>query len=398
MTNDQTPGVYWQDLFAPPEPPFLTGIPVFLGYIPGERAPEEGKTPQLLTLWTHFAETFGPPQTAGSQDGLFLAHAVRGFFENGGLFCYVVQLNEGDKALTALCDSLKAVAYLDAIDLICVPDLVGSAALRHASEAGVDEATAITMLQNEVLDHCQDLGNRFAILDALKTTDSSSVKQQAAALDSDMGAIYHPWVRVSNSPGGNGASLYVPPCGHVAGIYARSDQQVGVHKAPANERVYGTLDIRVNPTHAEIGQLNRQGVNTLAAFPGRGIRIWGARTLSPDPIWIHINVRRFFVTVSRWLERFMTNLAFEANDIRLWLRITREISAYCTDLFRHGLLKGHTATQAFYVKCDSETNPAAVIDAGMVVAEVGLAPVAPSEFITVRIIHGDSGVRVEPVN
>ncbi len=111
----------------------------------------------------------------------------------------------------------------------------------------------------------------------------------------------------------------------------------------------------------------------------------------------YVNVRRLFITVSRWLEQFMNTVAFDANDVRLWMRILREVNAYCEALFRQGALKGRTAAEAFYVKCDRETNPPAVIDAGMVVTEVGLAPLAPNEFIVVRIIHGESGVSIQPL-
>ncbi len=185
----------------------------------------------------------------------------------------------------------------------------------------------------------------------------------------------------------------------MAGIYARSDRRVGVHKAPANERLEGALDLSRHLTEAKVGQLNDMGVNSLRAFPGRGMRVWGARTLADDTdTGVHyVNVRRLLVTMDRWLERFMTTVVFEVNDVRLWVRIMREVGAYCDHLFRQGALKGRTVAEAFYVKCDSETNSRDVIDAGMVVTEIGLAPIVPGEFIVVRMIHGDSGVNIEPV-
>ena len=126
--------------------------------------------------------------------------------------------------------------------------------------------------------------------------------------------------------------------------------------------------------------------------------MWGARTLSGDPGWRSIVARRVFLTMGRWLERFLTQLAYEPNDVRLWVRIMRELTAYLDDLFQHGALKGRTAEEAFFVKCDSETNPPEVTDAGMVVTNVGVALTTPAEFIVVRIIHGTSGVIIQPVS
>jgi Bacteriophage tail sheath protein len=195
-------------------------------------------------------------------------------------------------------------------------------------------------------------------------------------------------------PAPSGPPRYVPPCGHVAGAYSRSDRAVGVHKAPANEVVDGVLDLRANLGDQEVGALNVLGVNCLRSFPGRGIRIWGAHTLTSDPTWRHVNVRRVFLTLGRWLERFMASLVHEPNDVRLWVRIMRDLSVYLDGMYQRGALKGRSPDEAFFVKCDSETNTPEVIDAGMVVTQVGVAPVAPAEFVVVRIIHGSSGVSI----
>jgi hypothetical protein len=160
------------------------------------------------------------------------------------------------------------------------------------------------------------------------------------------------------------------------------------------------LDLEVNVTGAEQGELNPAGVNCLRAFPGRGIRVWGARTLadpSRQPEWIYINVRRLFVTVARRIERTMPWAVLEPNDERLWARIARELTAYLGDLYRQGAFRGGSAQGAFRVKCDAETNPAEVRDAGMVVTEIHLAPTVPGEFVVVRIIHGAGGVTVATV-
>lgn len=404
MSTYTTPGVYWQNVFTPPPPPFMTGIPAFLGYATGNGRPQEAyfNEPQLLTLWTHFEQLYGATPSSG-----YLAHAVRGFFENGGLMCYVVRLQEApvtpERALAA---GLEALTALSAIDLVCAPDI-----MRDILTPNTQALAGVTQMQAMLLTHCEQMGDRFAILDGLNTIELAplptaeidesseklaSVQEQRAQLQSPYGALYYPWLL---APIHNGNPISVPPCGHIAGIYARSDQHSGVHKAPANEPLAGILDLRRHLSESEAGLLNEMGVNSVRAFPGRGMRVWGARTLGDDqnPVANYVNVRRLFVTVSRWLEQFMNAVAFDANDIRLWMRIMREVSAYCDALFRQGALKGRTAAEAFYVKCDSETNPPAIIDAGMVVTEVGLAPLAPSEFIVVRIIHGDSGVSIQPV-
>jgi phage tail sheath protein FI len=177
-------------------------------------------------------------------------------------------------------------------------------------------------------------------------------------------------------------------------VYARTDQRIGVHKAPANDVLQGVLDLEVNLTDAQQDRLNPEGINCLRAFPGRGIRVWGARTLSRDPAWTYVNVQRLFLTAGRWIERNMSSAVFEPNDPRLWARVGRELTAYFNDLLRRGALRGRTPQEAFYVKCDAETNPPEVRDAGMVVTEIGLAPALPGEFVVLRVIHGASGVSI----
>jgi phage tail sheath protein FI len=206
------------------------------------------------------------------------------------------------------------------------------------------------------------------------------------------GALYYPWIKVQTPSMPQGALM--PPCGHIAGVYARTDQRTGVHKAPANEALEGVLDLEREIDDLTQGQLNPQSVDCLRAFPGRGIRVWGARTLSNNSAWLYINVRRLFLTASRWIERNMSAMIFEQNDPSLWTRIERELTAYLNGLFQRGALKGSKPQEAFYVKCDAETNPSEVREEGRVVTEIGLAPAVPNEFVIVRIVHGASGVTI----
>jgi phage tail sheath protein FI len=379
VTAHQAPGVSREDVFPPPPPVLLTGVPVFLGYA------EQGlvNVPQRLTLLPQFEECFGPPRADG-----YLAAAVRGFFGNDGAACYIVRLEDGRSPLEGLRHGLAAAADLDTADLVCLPD-----AMAPVTAAREPDPAAATALQLEVLADCRRIGGRFAILDAVLTGDTATVRRQRAALAGEDGALYHPWLW---TPGIAGQPEYVPPCGHVAGAYARSDQRVGVHKAPANEVIEGVLDLRANLDPAAVGELYQRGVNCLRALPGRGIRVWGARTLSDDPAWRDVGGRRVLLTVGRWLERFMTGVVHEPNDARLWVRIMREVTAYLDGLFERGALQGRAPEEAFFVKCDGDTNPPEAGNAGAVVTHVGLALAAPAEFVVVRVIAGASGVSVPP--
>ncbi|NEO93483.1 MAG: phage tail sheath family protein [Moorea sp. SIO3G5] len=382
VTSQQlTPGVYREEIFPKPGPGLLTGVPAFLGF--AETGPIN--SPQQITLWSQFTETFGQPLADG-----YLGYAVRGFFENGGSLCLVVRLEDTVSITEALggpgddSGGLEAIASLNEIDLVCVPDLM-------RGNPNHDDALR---MQNAILEHCDRQGDRFAILDSLPpvavpvTQSIERVTEQRSKLRGKGGALYYPWIKAENGPD------WMPPCGHIAGVYARSDQQFGVHKAPANETIEGIVDLEFSLTNREQDILNPLGVNCLRAFPGRGIRVWGARTLSEDANWTYVNVQRLFLTVGRWLELNLIDIAFEPNDLRLWVQIERELTAYFEDLLEQGALKGTTEQTAFYIKCDAETNPPEVREAGMVVTEIGLAPAIPSELITVRIILGASGVKV----
>jgi phage tail sheath protein FI len=367
MTTLSAPGLYWDDALAPPAESLPIGVPVFIGR--AERGPVNEA--QRFTLWSQFEATFGA-------DG-YLSYAVRGFFENDGLLCHALSLDPKLSPIVALRTGLTTAAALD-VDLVCAPDI-----------AAEPDADAILALQQEVLEHCDRVGDRLAILDGVPTSEAAVVARQRVGLSSINGAMYHPWLWV---PGHDDEPRYVPPCGHVAGVYARCDRLVGAHLAPANEQIEGVLDVRVNHTAAEVGTLFAGGVNCIQVRPGRGIRVWGARTMSDDPTWRQVNARRVFHGLSRWIERFLTDLVHEPNDVRLWVRIMRELTAHLEGLHASGALRGRTPEESFFVKCDSETNPPDAVAAGLVVTIVGLALTAPAEFVVTRIIHGTSGVAV----
>jgi uncharacterized protein len=375
MPQYKTPGVYREDISLASVTPPPTGVPAFLGLT--AKPPDATGDPGALAVrrWPEFENKFGGAVPEG-----FLAQAVRGFYDNGGGLCYVQPIEDPTKE--ALKRGLAAIASLD-VDLVCAPDIMAKS---------VDNPIA---LQDAVLDHCKTAGDRMAILDSLRDPRVSLVENDQHKKLLEMGssvvngALYYPWIQAYEG-------LVVPPCGHVAGVFARSDRKFGVHKAPANEVLQGVSDLVPNVSDADQAELNPIGVNCLRAFPGRGIRVWGARTLGGDANgeWKYISVRRLFLTVGRWIERNLTDVAFEPNDARLWSRIERELTIYFSDLLRQGALKGTTATEAFYVKCNAETNPQEGREAGKVVTEIGLAPSVPAEFIVVRIITGTSGITI----
>lgn len=382
MSTYQTPGVYREDVVPVRAVALPTGVPAFLGFA------TEGPVdrPQRLTLPGQLAEKLGV-----APEGGYLAAAVEGFFANGGRECFVVRLaggtqDSGAAREAAFAAALKALEPSQEIDLVCAPDLWTG--YRGDQPWRLNEGLR---LQAALLDHCYKLGDRFALLDTLPgggAAQALTVREGLPAEAGANGALYFPWLRPL------GSQRFVPPCGHVAGVVARSDNRTGVHKAPANEALEGVIDLAVSLTDAEQGPLNAAGINALRAFPGRGLRVWGARTLSPQPAWLYVNVRRIFLTAARWIDRNLSDASFEPNDTRLWNRISRELNTYFEGLFRAGALKGRTPAEAFFVKCDGEVNPPEVREAGQVVTVIGLAPALPNEFVVVRIIHGAAGFEI----
>jgi phage tail sheath protein FI len=177
----------------------------------------------------------------------------------------------------------------------------------------------------------------------------------------------------------------------MAGIWSRNDDQRGVHKAPANEVVAGAIGLEYQTTHNEQSILNPVGINVIRTFPGRGIRVWGARTISSDPSWRYLNVRRLFNYVEKSLLLGTQWAVFEPNDEDLWARVKRDISAFLMRTWRDGALFGSVASEAFYVKVDAENNPPETRDVGQLIIEVGICPVKPAEFVIIRLSQWQSG-------
>ena len=509
MPTYMTPGVYVEEVPSQSKPieGVGTSTAAFVGLAPGGPINQ----PMRISNWTQFAKIYGDPSNPDNgpfMEGAYLAHAMYGFFANGGSLCWVVRVgketgapraqvalpaaadtgvetlralaksgadgdvsieiteepNAGEKAdatykvvVTAggdkeeydgltlkkgkanIATKINAASKLVTIEevgsvpdelkvpatgkyALSVPsipageieagDFEGDVARRQGmgSLAAIDEVTMVVMpdlmtlangagsdaqirdLQGKMIAHCENMGERMAILDAppnMLPQDLLEWRMNTAGYDSKFATLYWPWIEVmdplSNTP------MMIPPSGHVAGIWARTDSTRGVHKAPANEVVLGANGLGFQLTHAEQGALNQSGINCIRSFPGRGIRVWGARTMSSDPEWRYLNVRRLF----NYLEESILNgtqwVVFEPNDQALWARIRRTISAFLVNEWRKGALFGSTPDQSYYVVCDDRTNPAEGIDAGQVLCEIGVAPVKPAEFVVFRLSQFSGG-------
>src|SRR6185369_90150 len=320
--------------------------------------------PQLVTSWENFKNRFGDIQTGNR----ILAHAVYGFFNNGGTRCWVVRLATVDAG--GVKDALAHFATIDEIALVAVPGATDLA------------------IQNAITDHCKNTVDRFAILDGHESqgetlqpiTDFTAQNIQGNTPGSDYAALYFPRIQVFDPASTNPDKLeYIPPSGHIAGIYARVDTERGVHKAPANEVVRGALGLEYRLSRADQEGLNPAGINLIRDLNGNLV-VWGARTLGGDANaeWKYINIRRLFLFLRESIDEGTQWAVFEPNDAVLWAKITRNVEAFLTNVWRSGALLGTTPEEAFYVRCDESTNPPEVRDLGQVVAEVGVAVVKPA--------------------
>ena len=416
-----TPGIYIQEIPSgnPPIEAVGTSTPAFLGVAPLASA----RVDEALAIdsWSQFQKyyIFGEDKYAaaiasGAPPGVSttpLAQAVKGFFDNGGSRCYVLNLGPtGTLQGTggARRQGIDLIEELEEVSMVCAPGLTDARAYQA------------------VIGFC-DRTNRMALCDAPEEVANSDQLKDVAlpprapaptdpptkpgaptgglrAMASDTGnaAYYYPWLACVNAVDPSAAGLVSsPPCGHVAGIFARVDAARGVFKAPANEPVRGALNVLYPVTDAEQGGLNQSGVNVIRLFAGDGLRVWGARTLAgPDkPWWRYINVRRTFTMIERSIKRGTRWAVFEPNDQLLWSRLRVSVGMFLKRMYKSGALMGRTPEEAYFVKCDEETNPPEVIDAGQLVIVVGLAVVKPAEFVIFRIGHYAAGVeKAEPGN
>jgi len=412
-----TPGVYVKEVPAGPRPIQAVGTSTaaFIGEAPLDDAMVN--EPRAVNNWSEFVSRF-MPEDEKARKSTVLSNAVYGFFENGGSRCFIVNTGKaGD-----VDDALAAAAIEDEIAIVAAPgrsDPASHAALQSHCER-LEDRVAILDVPEEI----DDIGKLTQVETAesgggggaggggggggggagastrgrrSRAADEGPKKGGLLPAQSDRGftSVYFPWITVMDPIADT--LVDVPPSGHMAGIWARNDANRGVHKAPANETVNGALNLTYRLTRDEQGVLNDVGVNCLRLFARSGIRVWGARTRADAASeWRYLNVRRLFNMIEESIVEGTTWIVFEPNDRTLWKHVRRDIGAFLTRVWRDGALFGATPEEAFFVKCDEETNPPEVIDAGQVVAVVGIAPVKPAEFVVFQVMQSAAGAEVSP--
>ena len=286
-----------------------------------------------------------------------------------------------------------------------VPDYLGTLAAGPGKRTGIaaltdEETIAIVAVpgitavgvQSALISHAENLRFRFAVLDGPPQATVAEIRAFRGAFDSKYGAIYYPWVEVTDPTTGD--PILIPPSGPTIGIYARTDVERGVHKAPANEVVRGASDLATRVLVGEQEVLNPEGVNVIRDFraQNRGIRVWGARTISSDPEWKYVNVRRLFIYLENSIDHGTQWVVFEPNNQDLWARVRRTVETFLESTWRSGALFGAKPEDAFYVKCDRSTMSLDEIANGQLIVEIGIAPTRPAEFVIFRIsqLTGDA--------
>lgn len=267
---------------------------------------------------------------------------------------------------------IKSLVDIDDINIVAVPGI------------------ASQDVQNAIIEHCEIvMKDRFAVLDPSKGLKISEIQLHRNLYDSKYAAIYYPWLMATDPLVDK--TIAMPPSGHMIGIYARSDTQKGVHKAPANEVIQGITGVELQINKGEQDILNPKGINAIRIFPGSGIRVWGARTISSDSLWKYINVRRLFLYVEESIYKGTQWVVFEPNNEKLWGRVKATIDEFLMRVWRDGALMGMKAEEAYFIKCDRTTMTQGDIDNGRLICVIGIAPVKPAEFVIFRIAQWAGG-------
>jgi len=371
----------------------------FIGIVTRDRWPAGAETGDFFELalsnyadlMSHPARHFYDPVTR---------RAVRSFFENGGQNCILFGLcleseqdlmvnDPFDVSFYSLMDRLRGQ---EDIGILVMPVL---AYLPYSFDAKGRAQIPYEPVIQLLLSHCEEMNNRFLILDTPGDLHETQLTRWVRELREKMapvasfGAMYYPWLKAGDE--------LLPPSGCVAGLYARVDRAhapFGVHWPPANEEVWGITHASVELTHAEAGELNELGINPILAQPARGVVVWGARTLSKDRKWIHINSRRVVSFISEQLRRDAEWVVFENQRPELWQIITRMVSSRLDQLWNAGLLSGDRAGSEYIVQCDREINTPELVDAGYLNVRVMLRPISTAESIVVELRLGSGGSSV----
>jgi phage tail sheath protein FI len=273
---------------------------------------------------------------------------------------------------------LAAFEDLEDISIVAAPGYS-----RGYATAILAQQSQIRAIQAHLIAHCERMRYRIAVLDSPDGQTVGEVRNFRGQVDSTHAALYYPWVRVVDPVTED--ELPLPPSGFVAGIYARNDVEKGVHKAPANEVVRMAVGFEFLLNKAQQDVLNPEGVNCFRFFEGRGYRLWGARTISSDPEWKYVNLRRYFAYLERSLERGTQWVVFENNHEPLWANVRRTVEDFLFNEWKSGHLMGEKPQEAYFVRCDRSTMTQNDIDNGRLICLIGVAPVRPAEFVIFRI-------------
>jgi phage tail sheath protein FI len=351
--SQKQPRIYVENIQLQPQP--IEGISTSTSAFLGET--QIGPTMStLVTSWLEFQKLFG----GYFGEGKFLPYAVEGFFLNGGQRCFVKKVVNNDYSA-----ALAELEKLDDVSIVYSPN-----------------AQAVPGLADLLIEHCERLRSRFVIFDSLKGQNASSVSKPRA---SSFAALYYPWIQVKEA--GTNRLCLVPPGGHVAGIYARTDIEKGVHKAPANALVKGAVDLEFQVNQRQQDILNPQGINCIRALAGKGIRVWGARTLSSDPIKKYVNVQRLLIYLEQSIKKGTAWTTFEFNNEATWAKVKVATEGFLEPAWLAGMLLGAKSHEAYFVKCDRSTMTQNDIVNGRLIMLIGVAPIKPAEFLILRIAH-----------
>lgn len=282
---------------------------------------------------------------------------------------------EGDESTSGAKSGLLAFEDLEDISIVAAPG---------SSRGGLREfATSSEAIVQLLISHAERMWYRIAVLDAPDAALVSEIRGYRGKFDSKHAALYYPWIKIADPI--TEAEITTPPSGFMAGIYARNDIERGVHKAPANEVVRLAIDFELPINKGQQDVLNPEGVNCLRFFEGRGHRVWGARTISADPEWKYVNLRRYFAFIERSIEKGTQWAVFEPNGSALWANVRRTIDDFLFNEFKSGHLLGDSTDESYFVKCDRSTMTQNDLDNGRLICLVGIAPLRPAEFVIFRI-------------
>ncbi|HEY8877829.1 MAG TPA: phage tail sheath subtilisin-like domain-containing protein [Roseateles sp.] len=341
-----------------------------------DRDDPQDENATVYLAWTEVADPFGPARLAialQSPPGVRLQNG------NDGLLLTPSDI-EGKPAdpdhAEVKATGLEALAEIDDIAIVAAPDAGSLATAFEASSA--------------VVAHAEICRYRIAVIDGPPNASMNTIRAYRGKFDSKYAALYHPWIEVldplaASAPGVPQPLIALPPSGFVCGIYARSDIERGVHKAPANEVVRGLSGFEININKGRQDVLNPEGVNCLRFFEGRGNRVWGARTISSDPEWKYVNVRRLFIYLEHSIDKASQWAVFEPNGEKLWANVRRTVEDFLFVLWRDGALLGAKPEEAYFVRCDRTTMTQNDLDNGRMICLIGVAPVRPAEFVIFRV-------------